>query len=290
MRFDQRYRLERVIGRGAHGVVMTARDLSTGGIVAVKKVRRDDSGDRRRLLTEAEALSRLDHPNIVAHHGLFAAARELYLVMDYVEGGSLAERLPLRTPGGAAALRIARGVAEGLVFAHQRGLLHGDLKPANILLDREGRPKIADFGLARRLRADSRRVETSDRLEGTASYLAPEILNGAPFDARADIFAFGAVLYEMTTGVRAFSGETHGAIVDRVLNHPAEPLVASDAGMPSVLAPLIEAALRKDPDRRLTSMTLAVSLIDAMTPMLRVERGGERSRSAPRIVGRGSMP
>jgi serine/threonine-protein kinase len=222
------------VGRGGMGVVYKARDLRLGRIVAVKFLPAEvaaDEDSEKRFEREARALARLGHPGIVAVHELERDETSRYIVMEYVEGASLAERLPLPVEEAVA---MALQVADALAFAHAQGIVHRDVKPGNILIDAAGRVRIADFGLARAVaREEQWTVTSADRAVGTPAYMAPEALDGAAPDARMDVYSLGVVLYETVTGHRPT-----GAF---------EP-------PPAPLRDIVSRALAPDPARRYPTM------------------------------------
>ncbi len=197
-----RFELVRELGRGGFGVVWEARDRELGRRVAFKAVRAGARRDLReeRLLREAEAAAQLSHPNIVTLHDVGRSASGPYLVLELLDGKTLAERLSEGTVPAAEAVRTALEVAKGLAHAHAHGVVHRDLKPENVFLCRDGQVKVLDFGLSHAF--GQRRVDG-----GTPAYMAPEQAKGAPEDERTDVFALGAMLFEMLSGRRPFEDE-----------------------------------------------------------------------------------
>ncbi len=190
------------VGRGGMGSVFKARHLRLGRTVAVKLLPPELSADpeaEARFEREARALALLNHPNIVAVHDFGREDGQSWLVMEYVDGPSLAASLPL--PPGRA-LPLALQICDAVAYAHRQGVVHRDLKPENILLDAEGRAKVGDFGIARILRPDVPRstVTAADVVLGTPRYMAPEALDGAPPDPRMDVYSLGVLLYRMAQG------------------------------------------------------------------------------------------
>ncbi len=229
-----RFELVRELGRGGFGVVWEARDRELGRKVAFKAVR---AGARReireeRLLREAEAAAQLSHPNIVALHDVGRGESGPYLVLELLEGKTLAERLSDGTVPVAEAVRIAVEVAKGLAHAHAHGVVHRDLKPENVFLCRDGQVKVLDFGLAHAF--GQRRVAG-----GTPWYMAPEQAKGAPEDERTDVFALGAMLFEMLSGGRPFEDE-------KALRSPRPAPELEVPGAPR-LGELVAHTLAKDP-------------------------------------------
>ena len=194
------------------GEVYRARDTRLDRDVAIKVLPDDLATDPdrvRRFQQEARAIGALNHPHICQIHDVGPG----YLVLEYIDGA------PLRGPlAPTEAVRLILQVADALDAAHQKGILHRDLKPANILVTTDGRVKVLDFGLATVMTSEPHVTRTSAGIvAGTPAYMSPEQAEGKPLDARSDIFSFGAVLYEMLTGTRAFAGDTAAQVVSAVL-------------------------------------------------------------------------
>jgi O-6-methylguanine DNA methyltransferase len=248
-----RYELRRHLGTGGMGVVYQAHDRVLDETVALKLIRSDQlSGDAEqlaRVIDEVRLTRRVTHPNVVRIHDVGAAGADRFLVMEYVEGTSLARvlaargRLPL-----AAALILGMQVCRALEAVHLRGVLHRDVKPENILLTAEGQLKLSDFGVAALRGADP-----PDRAgftpPGTLSYMAPELLLGERADVRTDIFAAGVVLHESLTGRRPFEAPTPTMLAASMLRGDRLP-IADDRSVPPALARLISAVVAADPERR----------------------------------------
>jgi len=238
------------IGRGGMGAVYRAHHARLGRDVAVKFLPEDlatDPGFEKRLAREARALARLSHPGIVAVHDLGREQERSYIVMEYVDGAPLSDSLPV--PVGRA-VEIARQACDALAHAHAQGLVHRDIKPSNLLLARDGRLKIADFGLARLTprSGDALWTVTSpDQAAGTPAYMSPEALAGADPDPRMDVFSLGVVLYEAVTGRRP-----HGEV---------EPL-------PGGLDLVVRRALAADPARRYPSADAMAGALSAVARRL----------------------
>jgi serine/threonine protein kinase len=263
------YRLIEKIGEGGMGVVWKALDTKLDREVAIKLLPEELAADPERLARfkrEAKLLASLNHRNIATLHGLEEQDDRRFLVMELVEGENLAGRITRGRIPVEEALPIALQITEALEAAHERGIVHRDLKPANVMIEFDGQVKVLDFGLAKTL--DSQTSTPADPeslaesptvsvemtragvLLGTAAYMSPEQARGKPVDKRADIWAFGVVLYEMLSACRAFGGETATDMLARVIER--EPNWASlPAATPRRLVELLRRCLRKEPTLRL---------------------------------------
>ena len=280
-----RYRIERVIGEGGMATVFLAEDLKHRRQVAVKVMRPELAATlgADRFLREVEIAAQLNHPHILPMYDSGEADGVLYYVMPKVEGESLAARLAregeLPVP---VALRLGREIAEALGYAHKRGIVHRDIKPANILLH-EGHALVADFGIARAVDAEGEAITRTGLAIGTPQYMSPEQATGAKdIDARTDIYALGAVLYEMLTGEPPFTGRNAQAVVSRSLTEAPRPLSATRAGLPPGLDALVIQALAKTPaDRQPTAGALADALSGVETGARPVTTGATIVTAAP---------
>ncbi|HUF33718.1 MAG TPA: serine/threonine protein kinase [Acidimicrobiales bacterium] len=245
-----RYRLEGPLGEGATASVWRARDLDLGVVVALKVLRPEGVDDElaRRFEREATILRSLQHPNVVRVLGAGRDGDLRFIVMDLLEGRSLAEVVakgPL-SPRDAAA--VVADVAAGLDRCHREGVLHRDVKPANVVLTGDGVPVLVDFGIAR---ADDVSVVTrADVVLGTAAYLSPEQAEARPLDARSDVYALGCVLHELVAGDPPFTGTTSVAVVVKHLQEPPPPLRGLVPDVPADLEEVVLRCLAKDPDAR----------------------------------------
>ncbi len=265
------YEVTAFIGAGGMGEVYRATDTKLGRDVAIKLLPAAVAADVERLARfrrEAQLLASLNHPNIAAIHGLEESAGTPFLVLELVEGEDLAQRLGRGPIPPDEAIDIARRIAEALEEAHEKGIVHRDLKPANVKLAPDGKVKVLDFGLAKAFiasagsgpKADLSRSPTMVQsgtqagvILGTAAYMAPEQARGRAVDRRADIWAFGAVLWEMLSGRPLFSGETLSDIVAAVLTR--EPAwTALPAGTPPHVVRLLRRCLERDPRHRLQAI------------------------------------
>ena len=251
------YEIERELGRGGMGVVFQARQISLNRPVALKMIlagQLADETDVKRFYTEAEAAANLDHPGIVPIFEVGQHEGQHYFSMGFIEGRSLAQRLtegPL--PPREAADLMAR-VADAIDFAHQRRVIHRDLKPGNILLDPNGNPRVSDFGLAKRLQSDSG-LTGSGQIMGTPSYMPPEQARGdrGEVGPAADVYALGATLYALVTGRPPFQAATAMDIVLQVLSDEPVPPRRLNASVPLDLETICLKCLQKEPARRYAS-------------------------------------
>ena len=264
------------IGAGGMGVVYRARDPKLGRDVALKVLPDAFARDAERMARfqrEAKVLASLNHPNIASIYGLEDSGATHALVMELVEGPTLAERIRSGAVGIDEALRIAKQITEALEYAHERGIVHRDLKPANVKLTADGAVKILDFGLAKAVAGDASSLDMANSptisrmatqqgvLLGTAAYMSPEQAKGRPVDRRADIWAFGVVLYEMLAGRRLFEGETVSDTLAAVLK--TEPDWSQlPAATPIRFRVLLQRCLQKDAKQRLRDIGDARISID----------------------------
>ncbi len=246
-----KYRIIGELGRGGMGVVYKAEDVRLQRTVALKflppeLVHIPEIGDRFRQ--EAKAAAALDHPNICTIYDFDQAEDRAFISMAYIEGRSLRERIGSGPLELEEALKIAAQVAEGLGEAHGKGIVHRDIKSANIMVTPKGQAKVMDFGLARV--AGATLVTREGTTMGTVSYMSPEQARGEKVDHRTDIWSFGVVLYEMLTGELPFKGERSQAVVYAILKEKPKPLTSSRPGLPPAIEQVVFKALEKDPDRR----------------------------------------
>jgi len=246
------FRILEPLGAGAMGEVFLAEDTRLARRVALKFLPRHltaDAGARTRFLNEARAASALDHPNICAVHEMAEGDDgQLLLVMAVCEGESLGARLARGVLPPVEAIALAAQVADGLSEAHARGIVHRDIKPANLIVGRTGRVKIVDFGIARL--PGSVGATTTGVVVGTPAYMAPEQARGEPIDARADLWALGAVLYEMLTGRQPFLGNTAVETRHAILYKTPEPIERLAPNLPPAVVRIVSRALSKDPVAR----------------------------------------
>ncbi len=242
------------LGRGGMGVVFRARQTSLNRTIALKMLlagRLASSAEARRFRAEAEAAARLQHPNVVQIHEVGENQGQPYLALEYVEGGSLADRLRGAPQPPRWAAELVETLARAVQAAHARGVVHRDLKPANVLLTADGTPKIADFGLAKRLDAQTAATQTGAVL-GTPAYMAPEQAGGKAREVgpAADVWALGALLYECLTGRPPFTGPTPTDTLLRVLSEEPAPPRKLNPAAPRDLETIALKCLRKEPQKR----------------------------------------
>jgi ABC-type oligopeptide transport system substrate-binding subunit/serine/threonine protein kinase len=243
---DDRYRLEDELGHGGMGTVHRAFDETLEREVAVKVVTgyEMETEGRARLLQEAKSIAQLNHPNIVTVHDAGEVDKAPYIVMELIEGSSLHERPPKNLED---LVQIAKQICMALEHAHERDIVHRDLKPENVLIDTDGSAKLMDFGIARSMAS---RMTQEGRIEGTVFYMAPELALGKDYDGRADLYALGVMLYELTTGELPFQQGDPVAIISQHVNAPVVPPRAKDPEIPAGLDKLIVQLMSKDPEDR----------------------------------------
>jgi len=261
-----RYEIRSKIGEGGMGEVYLAEDTKLNRRVAIKFLPVDSQANdqaNKRLLREARAAAKLDHPNICAVHEVGEEDDRSFIVMPYVEGETLDLRLKWKRLEISDSLAIATQVADALAEAHAHGIIHRDVKPSNIIVTPRGRAKVMDFGLAKFSAigvADGLKVNaeastqalltTPGTIIGTVPYMSPEQVHGQPLDARTDIFSFGVLLYEMLTGQKPFAAESPAGIISAILTKEPAPLAAYLLSYPPELQRIVAKCLEKDRERR----------------------------------------
>src|SRR5579864_1613912 len=262
------YEIQSPLGAGGMGEVYRARDTRLGRDVAIKVLPSHLSSNsdlKARFEREARAISSLNHPHICHLYDIGSQDGTDFIVMELLEGETLADRLQKGALPLKQALEVGVEIAEALEKAHKSGIVHRDLKPGNIMVTKAG-AKLMDFGLARPAQAmkamTSGSIDTMSKpltgegkIVGTFQYMAPEQIHGGNLDARTDIFALGAVLYEMVTGKRAFAGKSQISVMSAILEREPEPISAVQPLTPATLDHMIQRALAKDPEERWQSAT-----------------------------------
>ncbi len=256
------YRVLEKIGEGGMGAVFKAEDGRLGRVVAIKRVaRRGDAETARvRLLREARAASALNHPNIVIVHAIEEADDDAFIVMEYLDGETLAAQIARGRLEPARVVEIGVEIADALACAHAAGLIHRDVKPANVIVTRRGTTKVLDFGVAKQKAEGSLSFTAESALVGTVPYMSPEQLCAQPLDGRCDVFALGCVLYEAATGRRAFPANDLATLVQQITTDDPPPPRSLASGVPPGLEAIILRALAKDPSQRFTAAEMAVAL------------------------------
>jgi eukaryotic-like serine/threonine-protein kinase len=278
-----RYRIERTLGRGGMAVVYLAQDEELARPVAVKVLADELVGDdafRRRFVREARLAARLSHPNAVQVYDAAQDGERPFIVMEYVDGETLAERLARGPLPPAEATRIALQLCSALEDAHRAGLVHRDLKPQNVLLRDDGTAKLADFGIARA--AEESRVTQAGALLGTAAYLAPEQATGAEATPASDLFSLGVVLYESLTG--RLPHEIH-SLADLGRAEPVVPVRDLAPDVPVTIEDAVMRCLALTPEYRPASAAeLAAELAGAEAPTVPVRRKHRPRRRWPWVA------
>jgi serine/threonine-protein kinase len=271
------------------GDVYKARDLKLNRMVALKVLRPDHSGDpgrRLRFMQEAQAASALNHPNIITIHDILSEEGSEIMVMEMVAGRTLNEIIPRDGLRVAQVINYSAQIADALAAAHGAGIIHRDLKPGNIMVTDRDLVKLLDFGLAKLSPAfevdpgatSQAPLTVQGSIVGTLCYMSPEQAQGKPVDARSDIFSFGAVLYEMATGMRAFAGDNAIGALSSVLRDEPRRVLESSPDVPPVLSDMIHRCLRKDPADRFQTMA---ELRDGLLRLRQLSQSGALYAQSP---------
>jgi serine/threonine protein kinase len=292
-----RFQVLEELGRGAMGVVYRAHDSALGRTVAIKTIALTGSTKERdthekRFLQEARAAGSLSHPAIITIYDVGREGDTAFIAMELLDGRDLRDLIRDVSLVPSKSVAIAAQVAEALAYAHERGIVHRDVKPGNIMVLADGRVKIMDFGIAR-LHEPTVKTQTGVLL-GSPQYMAPEQIVGQPFDHRADIFSLGLVLYEMLTGTKPFQGEDIPELTFKVANLAAAPPSHIAPDLPPVIDYIIARALKKKPDERYSSATeLARDLRDSLREVTAAEGAGmdrANATTVPNVAPRPVMP
>lgn len=262
-----RYVIESELGRGGMGLVHRARDTVLDRAVALKELPpalRSDPALAERFRTEARVLAKLAHPGIVQIYDLVEDERGMWMAMEIVPGGSLDARLEGGPLPVADAIELARRMAEAMAYAHAQGVVHRDFKPHNVLLAADGSPKVTDFGLAKLVQSQGPALTQAGTVLGSPAYMSPEQASGREADARSDVYALGATLYELLTGRPPFVGETASVLLQHITQPPPRPSELAPAPLPEAVEALLLRMLAKEPADRPADMDAVARELDAI--------------------------
>ena len=265
-----RYDIIRVLGKGAMGLVYEARDPNLERRVAIKTIKVENLSEEAaaeyeaRFRTEARSAARLQHPNIVSVYDSDRDGDMAYLVMEFIQGEDLKQHLDRgKRYSLAQSLAMVADLLAALDYAHRQNIVHRDVKPANLLIEANGRVKLTDFGVAR-IQDSGEATRTQGTMVGTLKYMSPEQVQGVPIDSRADLFAVGVVLYQLLTGKRPFDGGTDFSIIQQIVGHtPAAPSTFSSSLPASIDAVVARALAKKREQRFASAQDFAVALKEA---------------------------
>jgi eukaryotic-like serine/threonine-protein kinase len=290
------YELIRQIGAGGMGEVYLAQDTKLSRQVALKFLPRELTANeqaKKRFLREARVAATLDHPNICTIYEVGEEDQHSFIVMQYIEGETLADRICHQALGLSASLTIAVQIADALSEAHARKIIHRDIKPQNVMLSTKGQVKVLDFGLAKVL-PDGLSVAAEAKMEsglsapgvimGTVPYMSPEQVKGEPLDARTDIFSFGVLLYEMVSGRQPFASESRATTIAAILTREPPPLARFSPEVPAELERIVAKALRKAREERYQGIQDLVLDLKNLKEQLEFEARLERAR-LPEVCG-----
>jgi serine/threonine protein kinase/Tfp pilus assembly protein PilF len=300
------YEIQSALGAGGMGEVYRARDTRLSRIVAIKVLPDHLSSSpeaKQRFEREARTISSLNHPHICQLYDVGSQDGTDFLIMEFLEGETLAERLRKDAPSVEQCLKIAIEICEGLEKAHRSGVVHRDLKPANIFITQDGHTKLLDFGLARisshspeQIAHDAQTLASELNLTspgmalGTVAYMSPEQARGEPIDERSDLFSLGVVLYEMCSGRRPFEGSTSALIFDAILNHHPQPLLESNPNLPAGLGTLLNRLLTKKSRDRCLSVREVLDALREIDRNRQTSTSSGKTRAGRRIPSIAVLP
>src|SRR5438309_945267 len=271
------YEIQSPLGAGGMGEVYRARDARLGRDVAIKvlpEALAKDADRLRRFEQEACTIAALNHPNILGIHDVGAHDGAPFLVSEFLEGQTLREKLESGPLPVRLAIEYALGIAQGLAAAHEKGIVHRDLKPENVFITRDGRVKVLDFGLAKLLRPEESHDTVATlaspatlpgTVMGTVGYMSPEQVKGGASDARSDIFSFGAVLYEMLSGRRAFKRDTAAETMTAILKEEPPEFGETATPIPGGVERITRRCLEKSPEQRFQSAKDLAFALEALS-------------------------
>ena len=278
------YKILSKLGQGGMGVVYKATDSKLERTVALKFLAPslvEDEESRRRFQREAKAAAALDHPNICTIHEIDEAEGQVFLAMAYLDGSTVSQKVKQRPLKLDEALDIAIQAGQGLQVAHEKGIVHRDIKSANLMVTPPGQVKIMDFGLAQL--AEASKLTKTQTILGTPAYMSPEQAERRPTDRRTDIWSLGVVIYEMVTGRTPFEGERGQAVLYAIANEDPEPPTALRSGLPVELDRIVGKAMAKNRDERYQH-------VDEMLVDLKALRGGASATGKTATAVRRTAP
>ena len=261
-----RYELLRLLGAGGMGEVFLARDQTLGREVAIKRVRAGDRKAAIAILHEARVVAGLDHPNIASVYDVVEHHGQAHIIMEFVDGVTLSQRMAAGTLSEAQAIDYGRQIAGALAYAHARNVLHCDIKPGNVMISVAGVPKVLDFGIARR---DGQTVADlmarTNVIQGTPPYLAPEVALGSPPSQQSDVFGLGVMLYELVAGRRPYEGRGPSALLT-AMTAPPPALDTTTAGVSAEFSATVQRAIHTDRQQRVQSAAELEAALDRIAP------------------------